>query len=125
MATPQQSPLHSVRFPDESDSYRAARNDLLLAEMALRKQIEAVAEMRRKLPLGGVVPQDYVFEEGAANLDDSSASHAVRMSELFQPGKDTLVVYSFMYGPEMKSACTSCTSILDGLNGTAPHVSDR
>src|ERR1700686_2999356 len=117
MATPLQSPLHSVRFPGESESYRAARNDLLYAEIALRKQIEAVAELRRKLPLGGALPQDYAFEEGPADLDDSSATRTVRMSELFQPGKDTLLVYSFMYGPEMASACTACTSILDGLNG--------
>jgi predicted dithiol-disulfide oxidoreductase (DUF899 family) len=125
MATPQQSALHAVRFPNESDSYRAARNELLQEELALRKQLEAVAALRRKLPLGGIVPQDYVFEEGAADLNDSAATRNVRMSELFQPGKDTLIVYSFMYGPEMKSACTSCTSILDGLSGTAPHVSDR
>jgi predicted dithiol-disulfide oxidoreductase (DUF899 family) len=125
MATPQQAPLHSVRFPGESDTYRAARNELLEAEMSLRKQIENVAELRRKLPLGGAVPQDYVFEEGAADLDDSSGTRKVRMSELFQPGKDTLVIYNFMYGPEMKSACTSCASILDGLNGTAPHILDR
>ena len=94
MATPQQSALHSVRFPNESDSYRAARNDLLQAELALRKQIEVVAELRRKLPQGGEVPQDYAFEEGAAELDNSSASHTARLSELFRPGKDTLVVYS-------------------------------
>jgi predicted dithiol-disulfide oxidoreductase (DUF899 family) len=125
MATPSQSPLHSVRFPGESESYRAARNELLQAEVALRKQIEAVAELRRKLPLGGAVAQDYVFEEGAADLDDSSAAKTIRMSELFQPGKDTLLVYSFMYGPEMASACTSCTSILDGLNGSAAHFLNR
>ena len=61
MATPLQSPLHAVHFPGERDSYRTARNDSLQAEIALPKQIEEVAELRRKLPLGGVVPQDYVF----------------------------------------------------------------
>jgi predicted dithiol-disulfide oxidoreductase (DUF899 family) len=125
MATPLQSPLHSFRFPGESDSYRAARNNLLQAEIVLRRQMEEVAELRRRLPLGGLVPQDYVFEQGAADLDDSSAGHTVRLSELFEAGKDTLLIYSFMYGPEMTSACTSCTSILDGLNGTAPHVLQR
>lgn len=125
MATPQQTPIHSVRFPGEDESYRAARNELLQAEISLRKQIENVAELRRKLSLGGRVPQDYVFEEGSANLEDSSGTRSVRMSELFEPGKDTLVIYSFMYGPEMKSACASCTSILDGLNGTAPHILQR
>lgn len=125
MATPLQSPLHSIRFPGETDSYRAGRNELLRAEIALRKQIEEVAALRRKLSLGGAVPEDYVFEEGAADLDDMSSARAVRMSELFEPGKDTLLIYSYMYGPKMASPCTSCTSILDGLNGTAPHVRDR
>lgn len=125
MATPQQSPIHSVRFPNESDFYRAARNELLLAEIALRKQIEEVAELRRELPMGGVVPEDYVFEEGAADLADSSGTRKVRMSELFAPGKDTLALYSFMYGPEMTAACASCTSILDGLDGSTPHILQR
>jgi predicted dithiol-disulfide oxidoreductase (DUF899 family) len=125
VATPSQSAFHTVRFPEESDSYRTARNELLLAEVALRKQIEAVAALRRKLPLGGAVKQDYVFEEGAADLNESTATKSVRISELFEPGKDTLLIYSFMYGPEMTSACTSCTSILDGLNGSAPHVMNR
>ena len=109
----------------ESDSYRAARNDLLHAEIALRRSIEDVAALRRKLPLGGAVPEDYSFEEGAADLDDSSAARKVHMSELFEPGKDTLTIYSFIHGPSMASACTSCTSVLDGLNGSAPHVSQR
>jgi predicted dithiol-disulfide oxidoreductase (DUF899 family) len=125
MASASHSALHSVRFPEESDSYRATRNELLLAEVALRKQIEAVAALRRKLPLGGAVKQDYVFEEGAADLNDSSTTKAVRIPARFEPGKDTLLIYSFMYGPEMASACTSCTSILDGLNGSAPHVMNR
>ncbi|MGB9405594.1 MAG: DUF899 family protein [Candidatus Acidiferrales bacterium] len=125
MTTPQESPRSSVHFPGESDAYRAARNELLKAQVALRKQIEEVAALRRKLPVGGEVGQDYVFEDGAADLADSCETGTVRMSELFQPGKDTLVLYSFMYGPEMKSACASCTSILDGLNGAAPHILQR
>lgn len=125
MATPVQSPLHSFRFPGESDSYRAARNALLEAEIALRRNIEEVAALRRQLPLGGALPQDYTFDEGAPDLADSSPPRKVRLSELFQPGKDTLAIYSFMYGPEMASACTACTSILDGLSGTAPHIAQR
>jgi predicted dithiol-disulfide oxidoreductase (DUF899 family) len=49
----------------------------------------------------------------------------VRMSELFAPGKDTLILYNFMFGPNMETACPSCTSILDGLDGESPHVSQR
>jgi len=49
----------------------------------------------------------------------------VRLSELFEPGKDSLVLYSFMYGPDMAEPCPMCTSLLDGLNGTAPHAMQR
>jgi predicted dithiol-disulfide oxidoreductase (DUF899 family) len=119
------SPLHSISFPGENASYRKARNGLLEAEITLRKNLEDVAALRRALPLGGEVPEDYVFDEGATDLEDSQTVRKTRLSELFQSGKDTLLVYSFMFGPEMPSACTSCTSILDGLNGTVPHATQR
>src|SRR5712691_4118228 len=117
--------LHAVEFPGESEPYRAARNELLEAEMALRRQLETVATLRRSLPLGGPLTENYVFQEGNADLADLDTARQIRFSELFAPGKDTLILYSFMYGPEMKQACTLCTSILDGLNGTAPHVVQR
>ena len=108
------SSLHEVRFPGESAEYRQARDELLEAEMALRRQTEAVAAMRRHLPPGGPVPKDYVFDEG-------NDAHPVRMSELFDD-KTTLAAYSFMYGPRMVHACPSCTSMLDSLDGAAPHI---
>jgi len=113
--------VHSIRFPGESTSYRAARNALLKDEMALRAQIETVAAKRRTLPLGGAVPEDYVFDELAA---DGSVAH-VRLSDLFAPGKDTLIIYSYMFGPKMAAPCVSCTSILDGLDGQSEHVNQR
>ena len=106
-----------VQFPGESPRYRAARNRLLAAERDLRKQVERVARMRRKLPLGGEIPEDYVFEDGPA--------HSVKLSGLFREGLDTLVLYSFMFGPEMEQACPMCTSFLDSLNGAAPHLEQR
>jgi predicted dithiol-disulfide oxidoreductase (DUF899 family) len=124
-AKPRTRSLHSTRFPGETAAYRAARDKLLVAEKDLRKRIETVATQRRKLPAGGPVREDYVFEEGGAGLQDTGAPRHVKLSELFEPGKDTLVLYSFMYGPQMASPCTSCTSILDGLNGSAPHVRQR
>lgn len=113
--------IHEKRFPNETPEYRSARDALLRSEMELRRQLEAVAAERRKLPLGGEVKEDYVFEEA----DASGAPRKVRLSELFAPGQDTLIVYSYMYGPEMDEPCTSCTSILDGLDGEAPHVRDK
>jgi predicted dithiol-disulfide oxidoreductase (DUF899 family) len=116
---------HAFRFPHESEQYRAARNNLLEAEMDLRRQLERVAALRRELPLGGEVIEDYVFEEGGPDLRDLETVRKTRLSELFSPGKDTLLLYSFMFGPEMKAACPSCTSILDGLDGEATHVGQR
>ena len=81
--------------------------------------------MRRALPLGGRVPEDYVFEEGRADLSDTASVRQVKLSELFRDGLNTLVVYSFMYGPKAKQPCVMCTSILDSLNGASPHVSQR
>ncbi|HXO18560.1 MAG TPA: DUF899 family protein [Thermoanaerobaculia bacterium] len=112
---------HTVRFPGESAAYREARDELLAAEIELRRSIEAVAAKRRSLPLGGEVPEDYLFEAGGGG----GGARQVRLSQLFAEGKDTLVVYSFMYGPEMAQACVACTSILDGLDGEAPHVEQR
>lgn len=119
------SSTHRNRFPGETTSYREARTQLLQAEMTLRKNLEEVATLRRKLPLGGEVPEDYIFDGGASDLEDSKTVRQTRMSELFQPGKDTLAIYSFMYSPQMKAACPACTSILDSLNGTAPHATQR
>ena len=112
-----QRSIHDVRFPGESAEYRAARDRLLEAEIALRRQTEAVAAQRRALPPGGQVREDYVFAEG----DDA---RPVRLSELFAD-KSTLVLYSYMYGPAMERPCPSCTSMLDGLDGQAPHITQR
>ncbi len=117
--------LHSTRFPGETPQYREARDKLLQAEMALRRQLEDVAALRRQLPSGGAVPEDYIFEEGAPDLNDTQSVTRVPLSELFAADKNTLIIYSYMFGPAMKAPCVSCTSILDGLNGTAPHVLQR
>jgi predicted dithiol-disulfide oxidoreductase (DUF899 family) len=105
-----------LSFPGESADYRAARDRLLEAEIELRRSIERVAATRRELPPGGAVPEDYAFE---------GADGEVRLSELFESGKDVLAIYSFMYGPEVERPCPSCTSILDSLDGTAVHVRQR
>lgn len=116
--------LHPERFPGESRAYRAARNKLLKAEMELRRKIESVAALRRKLPPGGPVPEDYEFEEGAADLADTETVRRVKLSELFERDA-SLVVYSYMYGPAMTKACPMCTAMLDSLNGAAPHAGQR
>lgn len=113
--------MHDHRYPNESTAYREARNELLQAEIELRRQTERVAAQRRALPDGGRVPEDYRFRSvGTTESEDAD----VRLSSLFGE-HDSLIVYSFMYGPGMKVPCPSCSSILDGLDGTAPHVSQR
>jgi predicted dithiol-disulfide oxidoreductase (DUF899 family) len=125
-----------VRFPGESKEYRRERNRLLEAEAGLRWTIEKVAAQRRALPLGGTVPDDYRFEQAVDG-------EAVRFSDLFEAGKDTLVIYSFMFprysgdtrpGPSegetarlplSETPCPSCASILDSLDGAAPHLARR
>jgi predicted dithiol-disulfide oxidoreductase (DUF899 family) len=108
-------PLHSSRFPNESDAYRAERDALLHDEIELRRQNERVAARRRGLPLGGKVPEDYLFEGEAG---------PVRMSELF--GRhDTLVTYNYMFGPRRERPCPSCTSMLSGLDGIIRDVEQR
>jgi predicted dithiol-disulfide oxidoreductase (DUF899 family) len=117
-------PLHTVRFPGETDELRLARDALLQAEIDLRRQTEAVAVQRRRLPLGGEVPTDYGFEESNG---EAGATQTVHLSELFEDGKDTLVLYSFMFiadesGTPLGAACPACTSIIDAVDGQAPHL---
>jgi predicted dithiol-disulfide oxidoreductase (DUF899 family) len=112
---------HAVRFPNEPAGYRAARDELLRAEMDLRRRVEEVAALRRRLPLGGAVPEHYVFEEAG----DGEGARRVRLSELFVRPEASLLLYNFMYGPKMATACPMCTSFLDALDGIAPHVMQR
>jgi len=125
-----------IAFPNESAEYRAARERLLEREIELRRAMEDVAVARRALPMGGAVPEDYAFQEAGAD----GAAGEVRLSQLFAPGKDALVLYSYMFprhplddrpGPEggesarlalEESPCPSCTALIDQLEGAAEHA---
>jgi predicted dithiol-disulfide oxidoreductase (DUF899 family) len=116
--------------------YRAARDRLLEQEIELRRAMEAVAAARRELPPGGRVPQDYVFDGLGADAEPIQ----VRMSELFAPGKDSLVIYSFMFPrdpgdrtpgpatgqtallPLAEGPCPTCAAFIDQLDGAAEHL---
>ena len=96
-----------------------------------------MAARRRTLPPGGSVPEDYRFESAVGDGGE------VSFSELFEPDKDTLVIYSFMFPrwsgdtrpgpasgqtarlPLAETPCASCTSILDSLDAAAPHLTQR
>jgi predicted dithiol-disulfide oxidoreductase (DUF899 family) len=116
--------MASIQFPNESPEYRAARDALTQAETELTRRIEAVAAQRRQLPPGGEVRDDYVFTERPAGLSADGPPRQVRLSELFG-GHDTLLLYSFMFSPDMSRPCRMCTSLLDGLDGGAPDLVQR
>ena len=126
----------TIAFPGESADYRAARETLLKQEIELRRATEAVARSRRALPPGGEVPEDYAFNGVGAD----GAPTNVRLSELFEPGKNALVIYSFMFPrdpgdtsqgpatgatallPLAEGPCPSCTALLDQLDGAVGHA---
>ncbi len=106
---------NKAHFPNESPAYRKARNELLADEIELRRAIERVAARRRTLPNGGEIPKDFEF---------AGEKSPVHLSELFGD-KDTLLVYSMMYGPNRKGPCPMCTSFINSWNGAAINLRQR
>ena len=107
--------LNKMRFPNESPEYRRARTALLAEEIDLRRHIERVAEQRRALPPGGEVKQDYRFE---------SERGPAGFADLFG-NRQSLVVYSYMFGPQRARPCPMCTSLLSAWDGEARDVEQR
>src|ERR1700729_2466070 len=93
--------LDPVHFPNESAEYRAARTALLAEEIELRRHLERVAAQRRALPPGGAVIGDYRFQGEHGSTD---------FAGLFGD-KQTLAIYSFMYGPHRERPCPMCTNL--------------
>ncbi len=110
--------MSELRYPNESQGYRSARDELLEEEKALVEKVKAVAEKRRQLPLGGRLKEDYTLRWA----NDGTVGQEVRLSELFGD-KPTLLLYNFMYGPGWDNPCLSCTSLMDGFDRTAFQVS--
>ena len=126
----------SGTFPNESPDYRAARDKLLQREIELRREMEAVAAEIRALPPGGTVPEDYEFD----HIGEQGKAAKVRLSELFRPGTNDLILYHFMFPrhpgdkrsapskgamselPLTEGPCPSCTALLDSWDGAVPHV---
>src|ERR1700681_156121 len=106
---------NGVSFPNESDEYRRARQALLVEEIELRRHIERVAEQRRALPPGGEVTGDYRFE---------GEQGPVRFVDLFGE-RQSLAVYSYMFGPKRERPCPMCTSLLSAWDGEVPDVQQR
>jgi len=104
-----------VRMPGESAEYRAARNALLAEEIELRRQIERVAAQRRALPPGGLVHGDYRFETENGPTD---------LAGLFGD-RQTLAVFSYMFGPQRQRPCPMCTNLLDAWEGNAADIAQN
>lgn len=100
---------------DNQADYNLARAELRDAELALMRQREVVAGLRRELPLGPPA-SDYMF--GASGGD-------VRFVDLFSDPARPLVLYHFMFGESMNQPCPMCSMWADGWNGVVRHVEQR
>jgi predicted dithiol-disulfide oxidoreductase (DUF899 family) len=96
------------------EEWLAARLELLKEEKELTRRSDELARQRQNLPW---IPigKDYRFEteQGIASLAD-----------LFQ-GRSQLLVYHFMFGPDYKAGCPSCSAIADGFNGFVVHLANH
>ena len=110
--------MSELRYPNESKAYRDAREALLKEERELIDKVKAVAAKRRQLPDGGQLKEDYVFQWAI----DDKVGQRVKFSELFD-GKNSLLLYSFMFGPSWDKPCPSCTSLMDGFDRAWYQVS--
>jgi predicted dithiol-disulfide oxidoreductase (DUF899 family) len=104
-----------VRIRGESAEYRAARTALLAEEIELRRHIERVAAQRRALPPGGPVSGNYLFQG-----EDGPSDFAGLFGD-----KQTLGIYSYMFGPERAQPCPMCTNLLSAWAGNAADIGQR
>lgn len=107
--------LNRSHFPNESEAYRKARNELLVEELELRRHLERVAELRRQLPPGGEVTKTYRFE---------SEKGSVTLRDMFGD-KPSLIVYSYMFGPKRAEPCPMCTSLMASWDHKVPDIEQR
>src|SRR5438046_9920183 len=101
--------MSELRYPNESREYRDARDLLLKDEQELIDKVKSVAEIRRNLPRGGQLKEDYVFQWA----NDGKVGKSVKFSELFAD-KSTLLLYSCMYDPCWYTPCPSVMSPVGG-----------
>jgi len=92
----------------------AARVELLKAEKELTRRSDELARKRQDLPWVRV-DKDYRFE-----TDEGKAS----LADLFR-GRSQLLIYHFMFGPDFKAGCATCSTIADGFNGFAIHLANH
>src|SRR5436305_7672812 len=96
------------------EEWLAARLKLLKAEKELTRRSDELAQRRQELPWVRI-DKEYRFE-----TDEGKAS----LADLFR-GRSQLLVYHFMFGPDYKAGCPSCSAIADGFNGIAVHLANH
>jgi predicted dithiol-disulfide oxidoreductase (DUF899 family) len=96
------------------DEWLAARLELLDAEKELTRHSDELARRRRELPWVQI-DKEYRFD-----TDEGSAS----LADLFR-GRSQLLVYHFMFGPDYKAGCATCSNIADGFNGFVVHLANH
>jgi predicted dithiol-disulfide oxidoreductase (DUF899 family) len=96
------------------EEWLAARLELLAAEKELTRRSDELARRRQELPWVRA-DKEYRFE-----TEDGSAS----LRDLFR-GRSQLLVYHFMFGPDYKAGCPSCSAIADGFNGIVVHLANH
>ena len=96
------------------EEWLQARLELLEAEKELTRRSDELARRRQELPWVRI-DKAYRFE-----TDEGNAS----LADLFR-GRSQLIVYHFMFGPDYKAGCPSCSAIADGFNGVAVHLENH
>jgi len=96
------------------EEWLAARLELLEAEKALTRRSDELALLRQELPWVRI-DKEYRFE-----TDDGTAS----LAGLFG-GRSQLIIYHFMFGPDYKAGCPSCSAIADGFDGSVVHLANH
>src|SRR4030088_1151496 len=96
------------------EEWLAARLELLKAEKELTRRSDELAQRRQELPWVRV-DKRYRFD-----TDEGSAS----LADLFR-GRSQLLIYHFMFGPDYKAGCPSCSAIADGFDGSVVHLANH
>lgn len=110
-------PAKAAKRKQSATSRTARLKKLHKEEIELRHHAERVAAMRRKLPPGDPVKEDYVFTEASGKQ--------VKLSQLFERGKNELFVYHYMFAPKDSKPCPMCTLWCDGYDRIEPYVRQR
>jgi predicted dithiol-disulfide oxidoreductase (DUF899 family) len=107
---------HQVEHPRvvSEAEWLAARKELLAKEKSFSRQRDALSAQRRELPWVRVDKQ-YVFDTPGGKET---------LAELFA-GRSQLIVYHFMFGPDWKEGCPSCSLISDHFDGSVAHLAQR